>query len=704
MTEPVAFKYRAFISYSHADTSAAKWLHRGLEGFPVDKELVGRETATGAIPKSLKPVFRDRDDFTAGHTLTEQTLAALDASAALIVICSPAAANSRYVNEEIRLFKSLHPERPVIPLIVAGKPGNAELECFPPSLKFKLDAEGQITEEPTGLLAADIREEGDGKNLALAKVVAGLLGVSSDDVFRRAERERRRKGRVRNGVIGVLAFLAVAATGSAVYAWQQLKTNEAFLNATLKTATEIVDTAVQQAERYSIPRAATGSLLAKAEALFDNMSLLGRPTPELRRQKAWMLIQFARNYALLGNIAKWQEHAEESYRLLTDLVAEAPEDLDYQRDLSVAQTELGDVLAIEGELPAAFKLYQDALGIEQRLAQSDPSEPVIQRDLSVGYHKVGYVLQAQGKLDEAIEAYRQDLAIATRLAESDQDNAQWQRDVAVSTDNIGDMLLALGKPNEALAAYQDANKAFQTLVNMDNRNTQWPSDLLISYAKVGKALQAQGKLDDALEAYRKGFAVAQRLAQSDPSNAAWQRDKAAGDDNIGDMLLAQGKPNEALAAYQDANKVFQALVAMDASNMRWARDLAISYEKIGNTLAAQGRLEGALALYRGCLDIRTYLVASDPSNTQWQDDLAVNHGKVAMVLALQGDATGALNEFHQGRAILAALKEQTPDSATLAGDLAWLDGEIAKLKSGSAPEQGTTQPEQAARESEHPAQ
>ena len=74
MTEPIAFKYRAFISYSHADTSWAKWLHRALEIFRIDKDLVGRETATGTIPKSLRPIFRDRDDFTAGHTLTDQTL------------------------------------------------------------------------------------------------------------------------------------------------------------------------------------------------------------------------------------------------------------------------------------------------------------------------------------------------------------------------------------------------------------------------------------------------------------------------------------------------------------------------------------------------------------------------------------------------------------------------------------------------------
>ena len=143
MAAPAAFKYRAFISYSHADTSWTKWLHRGLERFRIDRDLVGRETTTGTIPKTLRPIFRDRSDFTAGHTLTDQTLAALDASHALIVICSPAAAKSGYVNNEIRLFKSRHPGRPVIPLIVAGKPGDPELECFPSALKFRLDAEGR---------------------------------------------------------------------------------------------------------------------------------------------------------------------------------------------------------------------------------------------------------------------------------------------------------------------------------------------------------------------------------------------------------------------------------------------------------------------------------------------------------------------------------------------------------------------------------
>jgi formylglycine-generating enzyme required for sulfatase activity len=224
MSEPVSLKYRAFISYSHADTDWAKWLHRGIETFHIDKDLAGRETATGVIPPTLRPIFRDRDDFTAGHTLTEQTLAALDASAALIVICSSSSAKSLYVNEEIRSFKLRHPDRSVIPLIVAGKPGDSELECFAPALKFKVDAKGRITKKRVEVLAADARDEGDGKDLAQAKIIAGLLGLSSDEVFRRAERERRTAARRRRRVQALFGVLALAILAGAV-GWM----NQAYL-------------------------------------------------------------------------------------------------------------------------------------------------------------------------------------------------------------------------------------------------------------------------------------------------------------------------------------------------------------------------------------------------------------------------------------------------------------------------------------------
>jgi eukaryotic-like serine/threonine-protein kinase len=333
LSEPVPVKYRAFLSYSHRDTASAKWLHSALEGYRIDKDLVGRTTPAGPVPKTLRPVFRDREDFAAGHSLTQQSIAALEGSQFLVLICSPNAAGSPYVNEEVRRFKALGRADRVIPIIIDGEPGDRERECFPPALRFKLGHDGQPTDEHEEPIAADARPHADGRTLALLKVVAGLLGVGLDEIVRRAERARKRCNRFWAALAGVFLMLAVAASGSAVYAWQQLKTNEAFLNATLARATEIVNTAVQQAEKFNVPRTATLELLARAEGLFDDMARLGRQTPELRHRKAWMLIQFARNYEILGDSGRQRARADEARALLAQLVAEKPSDPTYQREL-----------------------------------------------------------------------------------------------------------------------------------------------------------------------------------------------------------------------------------------------------------------------------------------------------------------------------------------------------------------------------------
>src|SRR5205085_5405990 len=149
--ETVLFTYRAFLSYSHRDKAWADWLHRALERTKIDKDLVGRHTAAGPVPATLRPIFRDRDDFSAGHSLTEQTLAALKASQFLVAICSPNAARSPYVNEEIRYFKAMGGADRIIPLIVDGEPGDPARECFPRAIRFKLNPDGTIgteAEEP----------------------------------------------------------------------------------------------------------------------------------------------------------------------------------------------------------------------------------------------------------------------------------------------------------------------------------------------------------------------------------------------------------------------------------------------------------------------------------------------------------------------------------------------------------------------------
>lgn len=378
MAEPVAYKYRAFISYSHADTSWAKWLHCGLEGFRIDKDLVGRETATGTVPKSLRPVFRDRDDFTAGRTLTDQTLSALDASLALIVICSSAAAKSQYVTEEIRLFKSRHPDRPVIPLIVDGTPGDPEAECFPPALRFGLDEDGQITDAPVELLAADAREEGDGKNLALAKVVAGLLGVSSDDIFRRAERDRRR--RQRSWIAG-LSAVAIVLAGLAV--WAEINRREAvaqreeaernFAIAKQGANSLVFDIAQALRNQEGLRTETVRKILGTAEDVIDKLADRADGNPELLRLQSAMFNEFATTYAAQGDTAKQEEAAQKALAIIARLTEEDGDNAGWQRDLSVSYARVGDALEAQGDRVGALEAYQESLAIRGRLVEENPA-------------------------------------------------------------------------------------------------------------------------------------------------------------------------------------------------------------------------------------------------------------------------------------------------------------------------------------------
>src|ERR1700694_936561 len=94
-------RYRAFLSYSHRDGQWADWLHKALESYRPPKQLVGTTTGRGAVPKRLAPVFRDREELASAIDLGAVINEALRASACQIVICSPHAAKSRWVNEEI---------------------------------------------------------------------------------------------------------------------------------------------------------------------------------------------------------------------------------------------------------------------------------------------------------------------------------------------------------------------------------------------------------------------------------------------------------------------------------------------------------------------------------------------------------------------------------------------------------------------------
>lgn len=215
------YTYRAFLSYSHRDRAAAAALHYALEGYRIPDKLVGRPTGFGPVPRRLTPIFRDREELGAAPDLGSVITSALERSLFLIVLCSPAAVASRWVDEEILAFKRMHGEDRVLAVVVAGEPNistwdrTAPDECFPRALRFRIGAHGRLTHHPAEPIAADMRKGQDRRRLTKLKLVAGLTGLSLDQIIRR---ETQRHAR-RLAIVAAAALVGmVLAGGLALYA------------------------------------------------------------------------------------------------------------------------------------------------------------------------------------------------------------------------------------------------------------------------------------------------------------------------------------------------------------------------------------------------------------------------------------------------------------------------------------------------------
>ncbi|MGO9062165.1 MAG: TIR domain-containing protein, partial [Candidatus Binataceae bacterium] len=448
MTDVAQFKYRAFLSYSHRDRSWGKWLHTALESYRVDRDLVGRETPVGPVPKTLRPIFRDREDFSAGHSLTEQTLAALEASQFLIVLCSPNAAQSRYVNEEVRRFKIMGRSDRVIPIIVDGQPGSPDRECFPQALRFKVGPDGKVTEEAQEPIAADARREGDGRQIAKQKTIAGLLGLPLDEIVRRTERARKRANAFWGAFAGLFLLLAVAAGGSAVYAYQKLFQSEERLDSAIEIAYGFVAEATEISDRFGVPIEVSLGLLRRAEVALDALITRGADSYSLRYRKALMLISFCDNYEKLGQTGEALSRATEARGLLQNLLASDPTNADWRLSLARAEIYVGVYLDRGRKLSAALESFRDGLAVGEQLLRDEPNNLDVVTTVARILVDIGSIQLFQGSSSDAMASYTQALRTMVRFANGNEDTnvaraIQKQPGLQYMVNEIADRLMEL---------------------------------------------------------------------------------------------------------------------------------------------------------------------------------------------------------------------------------------------------------------------
>ena len=203
----------AFISYSRKDKAFAMRLHKALSSYVPPKDL--------PLPQRRLDVFLDAEDFT-GAEYYQALDRHLGSSGKLIVVCSPAARASSFVNDEIQRFARAKGPQHIVALLAGGIPNNEATAQQQEQMAFP-DALCEAMQMP---LAADYRgfdpkRSGVDRGAYEASwytTLANVFDVSRAEIEQREKKRRARRRQINLAIAAVSVFVLA---GLSSIAWQQ---------------------------------------------------------------------------------------------------------------------------------------------------------------------------------------------------------------------------------------------------------------------------------------------------------------------------------------------------------------------------------------------------------------------------------------------------------------------------------------------------
>jgi tetratricopeptide (TPR) repeat protein len=616
------FRYRAFISYSHADRGWGDWLHKALETWSVPERLVGRQTAAGAIPRRLAPIFRDRDELPSATDLGSKVKEALAQSANLIVICSPRSAASFWVNEEVRGFKRLGRADRVFCLIVDGEPNASDIpgregeECFAPALRYQLNAEGELGSQRTEPIAADARPGKDGKANAKLKLISGLLDVGFDELRQREQQRRNRRMAAITALSLAVMAVTIALAISAVIARNGAEVARQAAERRQKQAEHLVgfmlgdlNDKLSQVGRLDIMEAVDDQAMQYFQSL---------PTTDVTDEA---LAQRAKALEKIGSVRMDQGHLpaamlayQSSLKFTAALAAHAPEDM--ARQLAHAQTWafIGTAYWYQGQLDRALQGFESAQAILRRAQAHAPADLQLQFQLATVDNNIGHVLEMRGHFDEAAVQYRSMLALCQALVAAQPDNAVWAAQLGLAHNNLGKLSLSRGDLETAVARYAADDAIESALSARDPKDNNQREKMAITRATLGRTLALAGELETGIDHLRQAVAITSQLVAIDPNNVSFSEDHALYSGQLARLLRIDGDLPAANTLATRALSIFRGLARQDPANTGWQRELAeAQLEQAAQSRAANG-LDAARTQARAALASLEPLLARQPDD------------------------------------------------------------------------------------------
>ena len=670
-------RYYAFLSYSHKDKELADWLHRELERFRVPRSIAGTLTANGVVPRRLSPIFRDEQDLSAGGDLAEEIKAALAASQFLVVLCSPMAAKSRWTNQEIESFKRTRPEGCVLAAVVAGEPfvsdmpGREDEECFPPALRYKYDRRGHQTTKRAEPLAADFRQDGEGKRLAFLKLVAGMLGVGLDELVRREQTRRQRRlawvAAASLAGMTVTSGLAVVALQARDAARDQRREAEglvAFMLGDLKDklepigkldaldgvgsrvlayysnqdASELTDAALTQ-------RSKALSLMAQvADARGDSQTAqnlyrqaMSGTAEAMRRDptNAEAIFDHAQNVFYVGQIAQnagdfgtAEASMREYQRLARRMVAFQADSMKYRMEEQYADANLGIVLFDQRRFEEASTQFRAALAMIEAISTADPSKLDYRKGIAESLAWLADAERAAGRYSQAIAFRQRDIALLETLLRQT-GSVEFRQRLIPARRALGNLYADRGQGEAAMEQLRGAMAQADMLTTVEPNNILWQEYGFKTRLALTKHLLLSGNLSEAAEQTVRACDSVSSVLRHGPAKPEWRKSLVSCLMLRAGSLRVQGSKPEALGFARQALSVAQSIHTSDSVGDAFV--VAKCGRLVGDLEREVGRADAARSAWAAALTVI-------PTTVPEQPDEIAEHAALLQRLGRAGDA------------------------------------------------------------------
>jgi tetratricopeptide (TPR) repeat protein len=560
-------RYRAFLSYSHRDRRFAEWLHHELETYRVPQRMVGNETEAGPVPARLHPIFKDREELSASGSLGEAITAALSRASALIVVCSPSAAVSPWVNEEVRTFKQMHGPSRVFAVIAEGEPGHSEMECFPPALRFTVGDDGQVTDIAAEPIAADFRPEGDGKRIGKLKVVAGLIGVGLDQLVQRETQRRQRRLRYVAAAslagMTVTSGLAVAAVVARNEAQQQRVEADGLVEFMLTDLRKKLEPVGRLDVLDTVGRRALTYYSHQDPSKLD-ADALGR------RARALQLVAEVRN--LRGDSEGALAAFKQAAATTGELLARQPNDGQRIFDHSQSVFWVGSIAWQRGDQKTAQENFLEYLKQAKGLVRLDPHNDAWAAELGYANQNLGILYLDQGRVDEALTYFDNTEVVWKNLAKRAADKREpsyfLAQAVAWKADARHQKLDLAGAVNERSREY----RLYQAMLVVDPNDSKAKEGLSVAQFRSAQLQMEAGAVDQATVLSAQSFATIRKLLEQDQSNRLWQEIAIKAANIRAEALMMAGDRAGAREVNAWALENATRLVARDRTVTDWRTD------------------------------------------------------------------------------------------------------------------------------------